>query len=451
VYHHGVFPEVFARGVRMSSSPPSDAELSPPDLICECRSSFSSACEGLPYFGKHEERGYCILHYPSGNKSKKLSEVLHEKINNGDFNFRGTWFPADLKVKDVYFDKLVDFTGAVFNGETIFTDSYFEDGADFSDAIFQKEVYFSGATFVGQAIFHNTTFQRLAYFPRATFEAAAKFESATFSGEADFTTVTFKNLVKFKFTTFTTYVKFLGNSKTPSFVKHFALDFRYANIEKPERVSFNSLTLKPHWFVDVDSRKFDFANIDWTPLTIAQEIASLQSNGVLQPHRKLATAYRQIAINAEENHRYGQASDFRYKAMDTPHRGEDHGYALLTLDFWYWLASGYGENIRWAFGVLVVLWVFFALSYMCVDFARWEPRISTETDYLDATKSKRDTEGKPLEWDRALGYSFGVMTLQRPEPRPATIAAQGLVILETILGPVQAALLALAIRRKFMR
>ena len=43
------------------------------------------------------------------------------------------------------------------------------------------------------------------------------------------------------------------------------------------------------------------------------------------------------------------------------------------------------------------------------------------------------------------------MTLQKPEPRPATGVAQALVMVETILGPVQAALLALAIRRKFMR
>jgi uncharacterized protein (DUF433 family) len=42
------------------------------------------------------------------------------------------------------------------------------------------------------------------------------------------------------------------------------------------------------------------------------------------------------------------------------------------------------------------------------------------------------------------------MTFQKPEPRPATPAAQTVVLLETILGPVQAALLALAIRRKFM-
>ena len=37
------------------------------------------------------------------------------------------------------------------------------------------------------------------------------------------------------------------------------------------------------------------------------------------------------------------------------------------------------------------------------------------------------------------------------DPKPLTGTAQTLVLLETILGPVQAALLALAIRRKFMR
>ena len=43
------------------------------------------------------------------------------------------------------------------------------------------------------------------------------------------------------------------------------------------------------------------------------------------------------------------------------------------------------------------------------------------------------------------------MTLQKPEPLPANKRAKTLVLLETVLGPVQAALLALAIRRKFMR
>jgi len=59
--------------------------------------------------------------------------------------------------------------------------------------------------------------------------------------------------------------------------------------------------------------------------------------------------------------------------------------------------------------------------------------------------------GVPIaSFSRALTYSANVMTLQKPDPRPVTTAAQVVVLLETILGPVQAALLALAIRRKFM-
>ena len=65
--------------------------------------------------------------------------------------------------------------------------------------------------------------------------------------------------------------------------------------------------------------------------------------------------------------------------------------------------------------------------------------------------AKRDETDAPLKLPRALTYSTAVMTLQKPEPRPATTAAQTVVLLETILGPVQAALLALGIRRKFMR
>jgi len=64
---------------------------------------------------------------------------------------------------------------------------------------------------------------------------------------------------------------------------------------------------------------------------------------------------------------------------------------------------------------------------------------------------KQDERGTPLKFRRALIYSAGVMTLQKPEPKPATTTAQAVVLLETVLGPVQAALLALAIRRKFMR
>jgi hypothetical protein len=135
-------------------------------------------------------------------------------------------------------------------------------------------------------------------------------------------------------------------------------------------------------------------------------------------------------------------------AMDAKRRTQGHGLAFWKLNWWYWLASGYGERVLQAFVVLLSIWLLAGLFYIRVGFARWEPRLASESDAVQAT---RDNTGAPLKFSRALTYSAGVMTLQKPEPRPATTAAQTVVLLETILGPVQAALLALAIRRKFMR
>jgi len=97
--------------------------------------------------------------------------------------------------------------------------------------------------------------------------------------------------------------------------------------------------------------------------------------------------------------------------------------------------------------VLFAIFLVFGLLYTRVGFARWEPKLATEAD---AVMAQKDVVGAPLKFSRALTYSVGVMTLQKPEPKPVT-AAQSVVLLETILGPVQGALLALAIRRKFMR
>jgi hypothetical protein len=102
------------------------------------------------------------------------------------------------------------------------------------------------------------------------------------------------------------------------------------------------------------------------------------------------------------------------------------------------------QGVLVLFGILLLS----AILYSHVGFVRWEPKLASESDMASA---KRDDVGAPLKFSRALIYSAAVMTFQKPEPRAATTAAQTVVLLETILGPVQAALLALAIRRKFMR
>ena len=88
------------------------------------------------------------------------------------------------------------------------------------------------------------------------------------------------------------------------------------------------------------------------------------------------------------------------------------------------------------------------LAYMQVSFAR-PP--TTLTDESSAAAIKHIEYDELRELPRALTYSLGIMTLQKPEPRPATTKAQTLLLVETILGPLQAALLALAVRHRFMR
>jgi hypothetical protein len=112
------------------------------------------------------------------------------------------------------------------------------------------------------------------------------------------------------------------------------------------------------------------------------------------------------------------------------------------------MASGYGERMNRAVVALVMLWLLFAFFYTKVGFEHKTIKPGNDQQLIAA---QEDTVGKPLPFKKVFTYSLGVMSLQKPDPKPVTIAAQTFVIFETILCPLQAALLALAIRRRFMR
>ena len=352
--------------------------------------------------------------------------ALNRKLKNNDFDFRGVWFPDKLSLENFEFTTKADFRSATFSAM-----------ADFRSATFSTEANFGSATFSAESDFSS-----------AAFSAKTSFRAATFSAEADFSGTTFSTQAGFGEATFADYVRFAGAKDHQVFTDTSQLDLQFARIEKPDRLSFHTLSLRPHWFVNIDASKFGFANVNWGRPRINEETSRLERNDTPSPHHLLAIACRNLAVNAEENQRYEEASKFRYLAMEARRRESWRGFAPWRLSWWYWLASGYGERLLQAFVVLMVLLFLFGGMYTRVGFARWEPKVATEAD---AVFAQRDEVGAPLPFKRALTYSLGVMMLQKPEPRPATPLAQGLVILETILGPVQAALLALAIRRKFMR
>ncbi|HWS87073.1 MAG TPA: pentapeptide repeat-containing protein [Pyrinomonadaceae bacterium] len=418
----------------MSSSPLNRA---PSTFVCACDKWARSACEGLPFFKKHQGRPYCVLHYPARDKVAAFDEVLQRKLDAGDFDFCGVWFPTNAKFGKFRFNAPADFTYATFSSSANFNYAVFAGMADFRSATFGAEAYFGSVTFYGGANFYSAMFKGGAFFISATFEAEADFFSAAFRATADFGSATFKD-----------YVRFAGGETTKFFGDRSSLNLQFVRVEKPDRFSFHTLTLRPHWFVNVDARKFEFINLNWNYVGAPQEIEHIGEKDILSAHILLATASRNLAVNAEENHRYEEASGFRYMAMEAQRLERWHGFAFWTLGWWYWLASGYGERVLRAFMVLLAVWLLFAALYAQVGFVRWEPRVTSEQE---AAEARRDEVGRPLRGWRALTYSLGVMTLQKPEPHPATDAAQAVVMLETILGPVQAALLALAIRRKFMR
>lgn len=256
------------------------------------------------------------------------------------------------------------------------------------------------------------------------------------------------------------------------------LDFTQIRVDKPDRITFNKVRLRPSWFVNTDSRKFVFTDVEWENYKSAKselknELAYLTRKKHKKPHNYqiLIVSLRNLASNAEEFNRFEDGSNFRKSASECERlerinrqkqwcrrlkkqwwRKNIVCWQILSeigksfnetkslvkkhhfdpLHFLYRWLSGYGEKWFRAFLWLIVIWIFFAIFYSVFgSFGSSEP---TKIDFL-----------------KSFGYSLQVMTLQKPEPRPydwLTYLAYGL---ETILAPVQGALLALAIRRKFMR
>ena len=460
-------------------------------FVCDCEERMRSACARQPFYKEHEGKGYCVLHFPSREKSADFKHALQRKLENKDFNFRGVWFPDEVSFSKFGFGAEADFLSATFSAEADFRDATFSAAAVFAEAAFSAAAYFRAATFSAEAVFVSATFSwtadfssatfsaeadfcsagfsAAAYFNSATFSAAADFRDvpfnvgadfslATFSAEADFSSATFSAETDFSVATFggdlrlcdavfQGYVKFAGDEDKSMLNGISSLGLRSTKFEQPDHVSFQHLIVRPHWFVFVNTRQFEFVNVRCR-FAFTEEIERLKESNVLFPYVRLSRTFRDLAINCEERHRYKEASRFRYFAMETNRRERWRGLALWRLSWWYWLASGYGEQVWQAFAILLGILLLSALLYTRVGFVRWEPKLASEAD---AVVAKRDEVGAPLKFSRALTYSAGVMTFQKPEPRPATTVAQTVVLLETILGPVQAALLALAIRRKFMR
>src|SRR5438034_4882741 len=161
----------------MSAAPTSEPDSA---FVRGCEAQMRTACAGEPFYKTHEGKHYCVLHFPAKEKSADFEKALQKKLENGDFDFRGVWFPDEVSFTRFDFGAAASFNGATFSA-----------AANFNGATFSVGVYFSSATFRGRASFLSATFSADADFSSATFNADTDFSSATFNAKADFRSGTF--------------------------------------------------------------------------------------------------------------------------------------------------------------------------------------------------------------------------------------------------------------------
>ncbi len=380
---------------------------------------------------------------------------------NGKTYFHATNFQGEMNefykatFSDVAFFDQVNFSGEVFFHASIFQDdAYFDQArfnkkAGFSEVSFNKRANYSLAIFSESANFTYAKFYGETHFTDAQFGSEANFSLARFCGLVEFPCAKFNSTVYFNHARLETELRFVGSAHNIIFAEMASLDLQRVQFSKPEQILFHSVKLRPHWFINVDSRKFEFTNIDWGKTTVIDDLKALES--VENRHHLLSIAYRQLATNYEENNRYDKAADFRYASMNALRLEYKWKKASWWLDGAYWLVSGYSERIQRAFMWLLGLLLVFSFLYTQVGF---ENKAASEVTPI--VQEMMPTSPPPKElplpaFRDGLTYALSAALFQRPEPKAYTFWAKTCVSLEMIFVPLQAALLALAIRRRFMR
>jgi uncharacterized protein YjbI with pentapeptide repeats len=388
--------------------------------------------------------------------SKDATNDLSTRFYSATFedivDFSAAKFQSRVEFQAVKFlvgnSSFVDPTSPTYSSS--FYNASFEEEADFAGAVFGKPKKESHDSFS----FGSTKFKELANFHGADFLISTDFSKAVFKKIADFRDTRIKTGLSFDGASFEGFGKFSGKDNKHSSWSKDGLNFTSVDIEKSEKISFQGVKLKPDSFINTDVRKFDFTDVEWKKKNFAfdwsrfkyirfwkDEAKKGESN-----YERLGTVYRRLATNAAENARYEEASDFRFTAFDIQRIKRSYGRLPVTLLWWYKWTSRYGENWGWAAIVLLAILTAFAALYSDTPFYICP---------LEKPISQSISEGlctiRSLDIYEAARHSLATATFQNVDyRRPASGVGEVFVLLEKILAPLQAALLALAIRRKFM-
>jgi len=425
--------------------------------------------------------------------------------------FNDVKFLDSFSFDNAVFAKKADFNRSVFTKIAKFSFTFFNDNADFSLVKFLEtsETFFDKTRFCKRAIFHYAIFSGYVLFDGIVVEGYLP-QDVFLSNDTRLKAI---SILEGRFVGMEDDVGEYGIIfEVPKEIKEITkeihddlpiqsdksldtgLNWGDARIEKPERITFRRVRLCPSWFVDTDCKKITFSDISWDNFgirnrknNILKELKILENRNIEIPRRLLTIAYRQLSVNAEENNRFEEASIFRLMAMeldwfekkqqvrdfikysrqakrrnlnipisfraisDLPHP-PIYSFELLRkisdvfIHGFYRVLSFYGESwSRAAFVLLAGMLFFFPFIYSITNFYVC-PVEKTDSNNASVCETRTLTFGESVQ------QSLATATLQNVESRkPNSPASETFSILEKIFAPLQAALLALAIRRKFMR
>ncbi|MCD9188147.1 MAG: pentapeptide repeat-containing protein [Pyrinomonadaceae bacterium] len=376
-------------------------------------------CQEYPVINEVGGNYYCLLHNPDHNKSEIFLKEFEKLKAEGHTDFRAVVFPITVEFVFPITDKK---RGKV------------------------PDLDFSGATFLRRVVFDNAEINNLnftsAFFTDIS-ELAIK--NSKCKGEIKFD----KADIEGKLFIVGEYEKGKKERRQVFLKEKNALSMKDARIDKPHWINFRTINLLPHYFTEVDVSKIIFQDCKWRD---NQGINfDTQKEIDISNYKEIAQTCNQLAINYEENRKYEESSVFRYAAMEANRRGyPSRPQTILNLYWLYKWTSGYGERRLWATLVLILLVAFFGILY-ATPFAKFEGIDNTKSVESVCNKYWIIGNQEGMRVCDGMIHSLAVASFQRPDPKPKDSFTKFLVTLETILAPLQAALLALAIRRKFMR
>lgn len=331
----------------------------------------------------------------------------------------------------------IDFSEVTFEGRTSFRETIFKSGASFHLSTFEF-VDFEGATFEKDVSFHDCRFDGDCVF-RAKFVGGARFELAKFSGEADFASSAFESTAIFTKSQFRSRAIFAPVRDEVLFIRCPEVRFNSVILDRSDLTVFRDANLTKASLLHTDVTKVFFSSVTWPKRFVLWDDAKTANEKMRRPHGALEQLYRQLKVNYQSRGDYPGGGGFHYNEKKlrreslSPRKGD---WWLLSLYKWL---GGFGERALppalWFFGVLCVA----AGAYSVFGLV--------------------DDNGAMISWCggvedclRALGYSLQVSFFSRPSDlKPAGFAGYMVQVVQSIVGPILLALLALVVRQKVKR